>query len=1130
MSQGRTATRARRTYNRWVANETLEDFALRFTARRARKWSAARVANTSIGSISFLALEAIGATLTLSYGHANAVTAILVVGTILVLTGLPIAYHAARTGVDIDLLTRGAGFGYLGSTATSLIYASFTFIFFALEAAILAQALELLLGVPLEVGYLINVLVVIPLVSHGFTRIGLFQTWTQPLWVALHIAPFAGLLWLGVDLGPWFDHTGRQGDPTGAIDLVMVAAAAGVCFSLIAQIGEQVDFLRFLPEPRTRRARVGWWAALLVAGPGWAVLGTLKMLLGSFLAVWILDLGVPAQQAIEPTQMYLAAFETFTNGQLALILTGLFVVLSQLKINVTNAYAGSIAWSNFFSRLTYSHPGRVVWMVFNVLIALMLMEFGVFGALEHTLALYAHIAVAWVGTITADLTLSRPLGLTPRRIEFRRGHLFDINPVGLGAMGLATAGSLAAYFGVAGPDVAAFSSFVALGLALTAAPAIAWATRGHFYIARTPVPRAAGGEQACTICEYSFDPEDMLTCPFHGGSICSLCCSLESGCADACKPHAHLEAQVRSVAERLLPPGLAALAQSRYAVFTALAGTFALGIGLIFLLIAHQAELRTPESAPVVNHALTVAFGFLVVLGGVMAWLHALAQESRVLANRERERQTNRLLAEIRAHKRTDTELQQAKDAAETANQAKSRYLIGISHELRTPLNSVLGYAQLMEADPSIPRHRQQSVRVIRHSSEHLADLIEGLLDISKIEAGQLEIVRRETALRELLDQLVAIFRMEAAEKRLAFAVQIAEPVPERVHADERRLRQILMNLLSNAVRYTDVGQVTFSVRYRTEVATFEIHDTGRGIPPEAHERIFEPFERIQDPDAPVHGTGLGLTITRLLVKIQGGDLRLESAPGEGSTFRVQLLLPRGDPTAAPKRPERIYGYRGARRRILVVDDNAGHRALLEDALRPLGFEIAMAESGEAALSAAAAAPPDLLLIDVAMPGMSGWTLAAGLRRDAGLDAPIIMVSAHAEDDRLSGEAVAHHDDFLAKPVDIDLLLDRIEQHLKLTWLRETSGSTELTARPSFLGTLRSEDQPRDWSAVPDSTLARLEEMIAIGHVRGADGVLQTLDAGAPETAAFIARARSHLEELDLDGLNDLVAEARRDR
>ena len=225
----------RRTYNQWVANETMEDFALRFTARRARKWSHARVANTAIGSISFLALEAIGGAITLSYGFDNAVAAILVVGAILFLTGLPISYHAAKAGVDIDLLTRGAGFGYLGSTITSLIYASFTFIFFALEAAILSLALELCFGVPLEIGYILNALIVIPLVTHGFTRIATFQKWTQPVWVVLHLVPFAFLLWAGTDLEPWLGHAGRLGD--GGFDILLFAAAASVIFALAAQIG-----------------------------------------------------------------------------------------------------------------------------------------------------------------------------------------------------------------------------------------------------------------------------------------------------------------------------------------------------------------------------------------------------------------------------------------------------------------------------------------------------------------------------------------------------------------------------------------------------------------------------------------------------------------------------------------------------------------------------------------------------------------------------------------------------------------------------------------------------------------------------------------------------------------------------
>ena len=183
MSGSQRIVRVRRQYNQWVANQTLEDFALRFTAERARKWSPLRVGHTALAAISFLALEAIGGAITLNYGFTNAALAILVVGALIFLTGLPISYYAAKYGVDIDLLTRGAGFGYIGSTVTSLIYASFTFIFFAIEAVILATALEMCFGIPRPIGYLISAVAIIPLVTYGITLISRFQLWTQPIWV-----------------------------------------------------------------------------------------------------------------------------------------------------------------------------------------------------------------------------------------------------------------------------------------------------------------------------------------------------------------------------------------------------------------------------------------------------------------------------------------------------------------------------------------------------------------------------------------------------------------------------------------------------------------------------------------------------------------------------------------------------------------------------------------------------------------------------------------------------------------------------------------------------------------------------------------------------------------------------------
>ena len=284
--------RVRRQYNQWVANQTLEDYALRFTAKSARRWSAARVANTALGAISFLALEAIGGTITLNYGVTNATAAILVVSVIIFCCGLPIAYHAAKCGIDIDLLTRGAGFGYIGSTITSLIYASFTFIFFAIEAVILATALEMCFGIPRPLGYLISAVVIIPLVTHGITLISRFQLWTQPVWIVLHILPFAAIAWANPhSFSEWTKFAGEHGNPNGHLDLLLFGTAASVVFSLVAQIGEQVDFLRFLPRDR-RTSRTSWWIALLSAGPGWIILGALKLLAGSFLAYFALSHGV----------------------------------------------------------------------------------------------------------------------------------------------------------------------------------------------------------------------------------------------------------------------------------------------------------------------------------------------------------------------------------------------------------------------------------------------------------------------------------------------------------------------------------------------------------------------------------------------------------------------------------------------------------------------------------------------------------------------------------------------------------------------------------------------------------------------------------------------------------------------
>ncbi|MGY4569385.1 hybrid sensor histidine kinase/response regulator [Bradyrhizobium sp. USDA 3256] len=1100
--------RVRRQYNQWVANQTLEDYALRFTAKSARRWSAARVANTALGAISFLALEAIGGTITLNYGAMNASAAILVVSVIIFLCGLPIAYHAAKSGIDIDLLTRGAGFGYIGSTITSLIYASFTFIFFAIEAVILASALDMCFGIPRPIGYLISAVVIIPLVIYGITLISRFQLWTQPLWIVLHIMPFAAIAWANPhSFTEWRKFAGDHGDPAGNLDLLLFGTAASVVFALVAQIGEQVDFLRFLPRDR-RTSRKAWWIALLSAGPGWIVLGALKLLAGSFLAFFALSHGVSAEHAAEPANMYLEAFRyVLSQPDLAMALTGTFVILSQVKINVTNAYAGSIAWSNFFSRLTHSHPGRVVWLVFNVVVALLLMEIGVYKALEQTLALYSNVAIAWVGALVADLVVNKPLGLRPQHIEFKRAHLCDINPVGVGAMTIATVVSISAFYGLFGPTAKALSAFVALAVAFVTAPLIAWATDGKYYIARKPKRSWQNIESIqCCICEHAFEPEDMASCPAYAGPICSLCCSLDARCHDLCKPHGRIGAQVSDALGKVMPQPIYARINSQLGhylgVFAVSAGLVALVLGLIYLqttAAVHANELLAD--------VLWKVFFALTLIIGVVAWLFVLAQQSRRAAEAETRRQTTLLIQEIDAHKRTDAELQRAKEVAESANLAKSRYVVGLSHELRSPLNAISGYAQLLEQDDSLQVRPREQVRVVRRSADHLSGLIDGILDISKIEAGRLYLSRDEVRLNDFLEQLVGMFRLQAAAKGIDFVFKRPAVLPVVVYADEKRLRQILINLLSNAIKFTQSGQVQFVVHYRSPVAEFEVIDTGPGIQPDDLERIFAPFERgALGVTQPQTGTGLGLTISRLLAGVMGGDIKVLSTVGTGSTFRVKLLLsevtnPRRDaPVDAP-----VYGYHGPRKTILITDDDPTHRDLLREILTPLGFILLSAPDGPGCLALAQHCRPDLFLLDISMAGMDGWTVAETLRSEGHHQARILMISASALEAHGAPLAQPFHDGYLMKPIDIPRLLETIRQLLKIEWQYEA----EPAPPPQW--------KPESGSRPPVKYVEELISLGQLGYVRAIQLKLDEIGNECPEHADFVGQMRTLIDRFDLD-------------
>jgi signal transduction histidine kinase/purine-cytosine permease-like protein/DNA-binding NarL/FixJ family response regulator len=1131
----------RRDYNSWVARESMEDYALRFTPRRFRLWSEMKVANTAFGAASFLILEAVGATLLVQYGFVNALWAILATGLIIFLAGLPISVYAARYGVDMDLLTRGAGFGYIGSTITSLIYATFTFIFFALEAAVMAYALELAFGIPPAWGYLICALLVIPLVLYGITTISRLQVWTQPLWIVLLLLPFVFVFQAhpGI-LAELSTYAGQDGQG-GNFNLQLFGAGMTVGVALITQMGEQVDYLRFMPE-QTPANRKKWWWATLIGGPGWVVLGVLKMLGGCLLAFLAISLAVPVDRAVDPNQMYLAAYNAgFANYGWAVAITMVFVVVSQLKINVTNAYAGSLAWSNFFSRLTHSHPGRVVWVVFNIMIALVLMELNVFKALGEVLGLYSNVAIAWMMTVVADLVINKPLGLSPKGIEFKRAHLYDINPVGVGAMGMASALSVMAYLGAFGPMAQAFSALIALVTAMVCSPLIAWITTGRYYIARhsdwkdePSEPKGsylgarlqASRERICVICERAYEGEDMAQCPAYQGPICSLCCTLDARCDDLCKPQAKLSSQWAAVLQRILPKLMWPYIHSGLGHYLLLMAIVAPLLAAFFGLLYRQQFSLFAEGAD--NFAMDLQSGYLkaflalLLIAGIVCWWLVLAHKSRMVAQEESNRQTEALMREIESHKITDQQLQEAKELADNANQAKSRYISAISHELRTPLNSILGYAQLLDEDPAMPAKTRQAVTVIKRGGDHLLSLIEGTLDLAQIEGGKLKLDVKPVYWLDTLEEIRNLFALQTAEKGLSFHFDAPAHLPPLVRADVKRLRQVLINLLGNAVKFTAQGSVTFRVRFAREMASFEIIDTGPGMSAEVVQKVFEPFERGAS-SVGTSGAGLGLTIAKMLVDLMGGELNVSTTLGQGTNFKARVFLPElRDATAQGSvQPKlRRIGYTGDRIRILTVDNEEADRDVLMQRLGALGFEMSQAASGEQCLQMLAnGLKPQIIFMDLAMPGLDGWQTIAALRA-AGFNEPhVAIVSANAFDKSLDNAAGITPADFFVKPFVLDELLDWIGQRLGLLWIEEHS--KQEIRRAVAKNDLKTPAQMH----FPDrATLQAMLRHARLGYYRGISSQLNSLTDS--NHLAFVSRIQAWLQAYQFDAIAQLIQTA----
>jgi signal transduction histidine kinase/purine-cytosine permease-like protein len=885
----------KREYQSWVADETLEDYALRYAARSYRRWSPGTLANTAIGGISFLALEAIGGSLTINYGFQNAFVAILLVSIVIYLVSLPIAYYASAFNVDIDLLTRGAGFGYIGSTVTSLVYASFTFIFFALEAAIMAQALEISIGLNVVAGYLVSSLVIIPIAFYGVTLINRLQRWTQPAWAILLVLPFLFILAREPGaLAEWSSYAG-SGAQGGAFSWLAFGAATGVLFSLLGQIGEQVDYLRFLPEKNAQNRR-SWWTALLCAGPGWIVIGGLKILAGGFLAYLAIRAGSTASDAVVPIHMYQKAYEyVFADPTVVLAVATVFVVISQIKINVTNAYAGSLAWSNCFARLAHYHPGRVVWLVFNVLIALLLMLLGIFATLDAVLSVYSIVVTTWIGALVADLVVLKPAGISPPYIEFKRAHLCNINPVGCGAMLIASLVSTTAYAGVFGEYCRAFSAFIALGTAFVAAIVIGYATRGRYYLARPDTQFRDADPSTlvqCRICEKRYEPRDMAHCPFYQGAICSLCCGLEQHCHDACKTSGERGARPRGFAWAgvpLFPPHFGRRLGRFFALFTIAAAV----MGAVFLLSYRLLDVPPASAqADLVNILARVYVATLVVIA-IGTWWIVLSHDSRELAEGE-------LVQSLHHLEMTQSHLVESEKMASLGG-----LVAGVAHEINTPVGIAVSAASYLYDRTAAAREKlergellcedlrsylddaAQSARLLLSNANRAAKLVQSFKQVA---VDQTSDERRRFDLRQYIEETLASLQPRISGSEIA--VHGACPSGIEMDSYPGPLAQVLTNLVLNALQHAFEPGVPGSIRIAVEtVGADEVElrceDSGRGIPAALHHRIFEPFFTTR---RGFGGSGLGLHLVYNIVTIRlNGSIEVRSREGGGAIFLLRL-------------------------------------------------------------------------------------------------------------------------------------------------------------------------------------------------------------------------------------------------
>lgn len=534
-----------------------------------------------------------------------------------------------------------------------------------------------------------------------------------------------------------------------------------------------------------------------------------------------------------------------------------------------------------------------------------------------------------------------------------------------------------------------------------------------------------------------------------------------------------------------------------------------------FLCPASRKELLGPEGHLGLRHQ--------DLRGQEMTFLTQRGQPVEVLyftapVRSQGEDETISILIDITHQKRTERDLQEARQQAESANRAKSAFLAHMSHELRTPLNSVLGYTQIL-AREALSEQQMRGVQTIHRSGEHLLMLINDILDLSRIEVGQMTLKEESFDFQELLNHVVDITRIKAEQKKLSLSTRLQGKLPRYVRSDSRRLRQILLNLLNNAIKFTHEGGVHLLVEtaQQVDVVRFSVRDTGVGIPQDRLTSIFEPFHQAHEHSARLkdQGAGLGLAISQRLVELMSGRIGVESWPGHGSTFWFEIPMPPARGHTRQRLRKRV-GYHGPARRLLVVDDRWENRLVIHNMLEPLGFELAEASHGAEALKVAASFEPDAILMDLVMPEMDGFEATRRLRADPDLkDTLVIALSASAFEEDRDQSYVAGCDAFVPKPVKMESLLQVLEDKLDLEW---KTASDEVQAP-------RSLHQEEDLIMPEYASLESLARAASQGQVMQVRRELRRLKANDPKGryAAFWERLERLVSQFHLDEIGELL-------